>query len=74
MDDITKKKFIAGAKIAGGALRVGSAVLTATGHGIVGTFLKNHHMMHSAVRLGKLGLDGGLKMLDDGIEEWKRAR
>lgn len=74
MDDITKKKLAAAGKIAFGLGRMVSGVATATGHGIVGSYLKNHHMRMQAMRLGKEGFEAGQKCLNTGLEEWKRLR
>jgi len=74
MDTTTKAKIKAGAKIGFGAIRIGGAIATATGHGLIGAFLKNHNMMMQAGRLAQIGLDGGTKMFDEGVEEWKRAK
>lgn len=73
MDDVTKAKIAAGAKIAVGAARMGGAVATATGHGMIGGFLKQRHLMNAAVRIGKRSFEGGKKMLDEGLADWKRA-
>ena len=74
MEDITKKKIVAGAKVALGAARMAGAVATGTGHGLIGAALRQHHMMHAAGRLAKLSWDGGWAQFKAGIEEWKRAQ
>ena len=48
MDDMTKAKLAAAGKIALGGGRIVSAIATATGHGLLGTYLKNHHMTAAA--------------------------
>lgn len=73
MTEQEKRKLAAAGKIAGGILRMGSAVATATGHGLIGSALKQHHQTHLAVRLGKMGFEGGQKMFRQGLDDWKRA-
>lgn len=73
MTDQEKAKLVAAGKIALGTARMASAVATATGHGLIGTFCRNHHGMKLAIHIAKLGLRGGRKQLDEGIAEWKRA-
>jgi hypothetical protein len=72
MEELTKKKIMAAGKIAFGVARMLSGVATATGHGVVGTYLKNHHMQRQALQLGKMGFEAGQKTLERGIEDWKR--
>lgn len=73
MTEQEKRKLIAAGKMAAGVLRMGSAIATATGHGILGAALKQRHMGHLAMRLGKSSFDGGRKMLEDGLAEWKKT-
>lgn len=73
MTEQEKAKLVAAGKIALGAARMASAVVTATGHGIVGGFCRNHNGMKLAFHLGKLGLKGGREQLEKGLAEWKRA-
>lgn len=73
MDDVTKAKLIAAGKIALGAGRIASGLITATGHGLIGASLRQHHMMRNAFHLGKLSMMGGRRQLDEGLDEWKRA-
>jgi hypothetical protein len=70
MDDQFSRKVKAGAKIALGAGRMISGVLTATGHGLLGTFLKSHHLTRQGMMLGKYSIEGGKKQFDKGLEEW----
>ncbi len=72
MDDISKQKLSAATKMAFGAARVASGVLTATGHGLIGSFLKSHHMTRQAVILGKMSVEGGSKHFTEGLQEWRR--
>lgn len=73
MEKITKNRAMAAAKVAAGAARIVGGVATAAGHGVLGSYLKSHQMTHAAVRLGKIGFDGGLKTLKEGLEDWKRS-
>ncbi|MFA5989925.1 MAG: hypothetical protein WC803_10015 [Sphingomonas sp.] len=68
-----KAKLAAAGKMAFGAFRMGGAIATATGHGLLGGALKQRHMMHLAMRFGKAGFDGGRKMFSEGLAEWKGA-
>ncbi|MDE2619300.1 MAG: hypothetical protein KGL54_03960 [Sphingomonadales bacterium] len=72
MDDKTIAKAKAAGTIALGAGRVASGILMATGHGLIGSFLRKHHMMRHAMRMGSESVKGGLKMVDDGLDEWKK--
>lgn len=73
MDESMKAKLAAAGKIAFGGGRVVSAFATATGHGIIGSYMNNHHMTALAARTAKAGLEGGLKMVDEGLDDWKKA-
>ena len=73
MDDTTKAKLAAAGKIALGGGRVASAIATATGHGLLGSWMKNHHMTALAAHTAKAGMQGGLKMVDEGLADWKKA-
>lgn len=74
MEKITEQKIIAGAKIAFGTVRIGGAIATACGVGIVGGFLRHRHMGPIAARIAKIGFEGGKGMLDEGLAEWKQAQ
>jgi hypothetical protein len=67
MSDVNKMKAVG--KIAVGAFRVTSGVLTATGHGLLGTYLRNHKMTHAAMHLGKLSVKGGVQQFQEGMRE-----
>lgn len=56
-------------KVAWGTARVVSGVLTATGHGLIGTYFRNHHMMWRAMYLGKLSVKEGLEKVEEGARE-----
>jgi len=73
MDDVNKRKWLAVGKMALGAGRVASGIATATGHGLVGAALSRHHLTLVGVRLGKSSVEGGLKTLNEGLDDWKRA-
>lgn len=73
MDATTQAKLAAAGKIALGGGRIVSAIATATGHGLLGTYLKNHNMTALAARTAKASLEGGMKMVDDGLADWKKA-
>lgn len=74
MEKKTKEKIKAAGKIALGAARVVSGIVTATGHGILGTYLKNHNMRAQALRLGKASTEAGGKMFDEGVKDWEKAK
>lgn len=61
MDELAKKRAMAAGKIAFGAARIAGDIATATGHGVLGSFLKSHHMTRQAMHLGKMGVEGGWK-------------
>jgi hypothetical protein len=48
-------------------------IMTATGHGLVGSFLRSHHMTLTALRLGKMSMEGGAKQFKQGLDDLKRA-
>lgn len=74
MDSSTKSKIKAVGKIAFGAFRIVSGIATATGQGVIGAYCKKHHMIGNAIRLGKMGIEGGSKMLGEGFEDLKKAK
>jgi hypothetical protein len=65
-------KLLAVGKIAFGAARIVGGVVTATGHGILGSYLRSHHQMHVAARVAKSSIDGGGKMCKQGWDELNR--
>lgn len=73
MTDQEKAKLAAAGKIAFGAVRMGGAIATATGHGLLGGALKQRHMTVLAMRIGKAGFVGGRRMFEEGLAEWKGA-
>ena len=64
------KKLKAAAKMVKGAAQVVSGVVTGTGHGVVGTALKNAHMTRGAAELGKRSIKKGAKNCEDGMREF----
>lgn len=73
MDANTQAKLDAVGKIAFGAVRIGSGIMTATGHGIIGGLLKKHHHMPAAFRIAKSSIEAGHKSFCEGLADWKRA-
>ncbi|MFO0906376.1 MAG: hypothetical protein U0939_25445 [Pirellulales bacterium] len=65
-------KLKAAAKIVGGAAQVLSGIATATGHGLIGGYLRQHHMMAQATMIGKKSVEKGSKLFQDGLREWNR--
>ncbi len=74
MEEITKKKLLAGGKVAFGAARIGCAYATLAGQGLLGAFLKQHHMMRQAPIIARVSAEGGQKMLMEGLKEWEDAK
>lgn len=74
MVEVTKEQVAAAAKIGLGAARMAGAVATATGHGLLGGFLRNHHMGRAAINLGRVQFLGGKKMFDEGLRGLKSAQ
>lgn len=73
MADLSKEKMAAAAKMAFGGFRMVSGAATGLGLGVVGGALRHRHMGHVAMRLGKLGIEGGKRMFDEGLADWKQA-
>lgn len=65
-------KLKAAAKIVAGAAQVVSGVVTATGHGLVGGYLRQHHMTAQAMMLGKKSVESGSKRFREGLREWNQ--
>ena len=74
MTNISQDKIIANVKIGVGVLRIGSGVATACGVGILGGFLRQHHMMSVARRIAVESIKGGKAMLDEGLAERRAAQ
>lgn len=62
-------KLLSVGKMAVGAARIASGIATATGHGLVGAYCRNHHMMAMASRIAKSSCEGGAKMFKEGARE-----
>jgi hypothetical protein len=60
-------------KVALGAAKMVSGVVTATGHGLVGTYCRNHRAIQAAIALGVYSLASGTEMIEHGIAEFKDA-
>lgn len=73
MDDMTKAKLAAASKIALGGGRIVSGIMTATGHGLMGVYLKKHHHTAAAFHLAKSSVEKGQRLIDDGLADWKKA-
>lgn len=71
MDNETERKLKATGKIAYGAVRIAAGIATATGHGLLGSFCKSHHMMNAAARIGTAGVKAGMEAIEDGAKMWK---
>ncbi|MFO0865264.1 MAG: hypothetical protein U0744_11555 [Gemmataceae bacterium] len=67
-------KLKAVGKIAMGVAQTASGIATATGHGIVGSFLRNHGAAASGMRLGTESAKKGMKAIEDGIRDYGKAR
>ena len=69
-----KAKIDAATKMAWGAARIASGVVTATGHGVLGTACRNHHQMRLAVKFGAETIKKGVQTFRDGLDDWNRAQ
>lgn len=74
MDERTKKQLIAYGKIGIGVGRMISGVVTASGHGLLGSYLRNRNMQQQALWLGKKSVEAGKRMTEEAVEELKRLR
>jgi hypothetical protein len=68
-----KAKLGAAAKMAWGAFRVAGGIATATGHGTLGAFCRNHHQMRVAAAIAKGSIQNGVKSFREGLDDWNRA-
>jgi hypothetical protein len=73
MDDGKKQKLAAAGKIGFGALKIGSGVMMATGHGLYGAWARKTHHMSSAMRMGANSVESGSKHIKAGIAQWKQT-
>jgi hypothetical protein len=62
MAEVIQRRLLAAGKIALGAARIVGGVVTATGHGILGSYLRSNHQTHVA----KSSIEGGGKMCQEG--------
>ena len=72
MTEEERNKLAAAGKMAVGVIRIGSAIATGLGVGVIGGALRHRHMGQVAMRLGKLGVEGGKRMFDEGLADWKQ--
>ena len=71
MEETTKKKIFAGAKIGYGAVRCGSAIALACGHGLLAIAVrKPMQQMHLANML----LKAGQETFKEGVDDWNRLK
>jgi hypothetical protein len=68
----TKNRIEAGAEIAFGTAKIISGALMATGHGLIGSYLKSHHHMRTAAVYGSRGIKSGVEHIKSGVDQWKR--
>ena len=68
MDDRTARQLRGAGKVALGAARVVSGVVTATGHGLLGGLLRSHHMTAHAVRLGSASIKAGARQVQEALD------
>ena len=60
-------------KVAYGSLKVASGLLMATGHGLVGAYLRNHGQMNAAIRASTCTCRSGKQLVESGLAELKRG-
>ena len=65
------KQLKALGKVAGGACEIVSGVLTFTGNGMAGKYLRDRNMMHGAHHYGAKEILQGKKTLEEGLRELK---
>lgn len=59
-------------KIATGVYLVCSGTLTALGMGLLGTFLRNQHMMGQAGRIAQIEFKEAEEAFKEGVRRWKK--
>mgnify|MGYP001605537185 CR=1 FL=1 len=69
MTQENRRKLKAVGKIAVGAVRMASGVATAFGVGLLGSFLRTNISPIVRQQIGKLSIQGGKKMFDEGCAE-----
>lgn len=70
---MNKAKLEAAGKMAFGAGRVLSGLAMGTGHGLLGTWMRNHHQMRVAMLMGKRSVEAGARTFREGLDEWNDA-
>jgi hypothetical protein len=73
MEKPTKAKLAAAGTIALGVGKIVSGVSMATGHGLMGSYLKKHHMMGYAARVATQNCKSGADKIREGVRLWKEA-
>ena len=56
-------------KIVLGTSQMIGGVVTATGHGLIGTFCNQHHCLPAAIKYGTEQFEKGAKKIEDGFNE-----
>jgi hypothetical protein len=72
MDEQMLRQLKGAGQVALGTARVVSGVATATGHGLLGGFLRSHHMTAHAARLGSMSVKASVEQIQKGWEELNR--
>ena len=73
MEMKAKKKLKAAVKVVIGSGRMASGAATAAGKGVLGSYARNHHMMHAARAYGIQTIRAGKKQVEEGMREWRAA-
>jgi hypothetical protein len=60
-------------KIVTGVAQGAQGVMTSLGHGLLGAYLRNHHMGPTAARYGQAKIKEAERKIKEGVEEWKRG-
>jgi hypothetical protein len=66
-----KSNWKALAKIGGGMYETASGILALAGHGIAGTICRKFHMQQAAIRYANTTVKSGVKMMEQGMNEWR---
>jgi len=73
MEDRTKNKMKAAAKISFGIGKAVSGVLMASGHSILGSFCRSHHMVSQAAIMAREELKSARESIAEGMDDWRDA-
>ena len=73
MDTKTEKKLKAAGKMALGAGRAIGGISTATGHGLIGGYLRQHHTISHAIYFGARSFQKGKELFEEGLADWKKS-